>query len=128
VFQQLTVTLHLQVLFAAHYDSITFNKDLVLIYRNMQNRKTAVMYFTQYVAIDKFYSISCDKEDMRFKVYVELKIKIALTLNVMLCCLAGGYQHFRKNCCFHLQGSERLSQQLPTTHWYPSAKLHGVTF
>jgi hypothetical protein len=41
----------------------------------MQNRKTAVMYFTQYIAIDKFYSISCDKEDMRFEVYVELENK-----------------------------------------------------
>ena len=54
---------------------------------------------------------------MRFEVYVELKIRTAVTLNVMLHCLAGGYQYFRKFCCFHLQGSERLSQQLPTTHW-----------
>lgn len=46
VFQQLTVTLHIQVLFAAHYESITFNKQLV-IYKNMDNRKTAVLYFTQ---------------------------------------------------------------------------------
>jgi len=34
----------------------------------MQNRNTAVIYFTQLVAIDKFYSISCDKKtwDLKF--------------------------------------------------------------
>jgi choline kinase len=73
---QLAITLRLQVLFTAQYESKTFYKDIL-------HKKSQSTNF--------FYSILCGKEDMKFEVFMELKVTIAFTLDVMLHCLANRY-------------------------------------
>jgi len=52
-----------------------------------------------------------NSEDVRFEVFMVVKIQVKVFWVVMLCSVVVGYQHFGGPCCLHLQGETLIPQQ-----------------
>jgi hypothetical protein len=59
--------------------------------------------------------------DVRFEVFMAVKIQVEVFWVVMSCGVVVGYQHFRGPCCLHLLKPGSL------ICWHPITTLHNVT-